>query len=65
MNIKDLISFKEDFGDRFDEKKVFLSIQYDNYEEMEVDLKYIKNLGYAAFVQTTAMGNEITVVEKI
>ena len=46
-------------------KQVFLSIQYENYEEMEFDLKYIKDLGYAAFVQTTANGNEITIVEKI
>lgn len=65
MIINDLISLREDFADKFYKKQVFLSIQYENYEEMEFDLKYIKDLGYAAFVQTTANGNEITIVEKI
>ena len=65
MNIKDLISFKEDFADKFYQKQVFLSIRYDSFEEMEIDLKHIRDLGYAAFIQTTAIGNEITIVEKI
>ena len=65
MNINDLISLTKDLPDKFYKKQVFLSIHYENYEEMEFDLKYIKDLGYAAFVQTTATGNEITIVEKI
>ena len=33
-------------------------------ETVEDDLKKIRNLGYAAYLRTTAMGNEIVVTEK-
>jgi len=34
-------------------------------ETVEDDLKKIRNLGYAAYLRTTAMGNEIVVTEKV
>jgi hypothetical protein len=54
-----------DLINKIDCAEVYIVCRVADLETVEEELNKIKDLGYAAFLRTTAMGNEIVVTEKV